>query len=258
MKKVPKSLKAVVITFIVGMLVPKLFDITGIALIDKVIWKILLSLAFNLATIIVGFLFSAKLIRNKVDGGKARISIYLLIVIIILCSTTSVLIFFKEVAKIVLIVIGMITFIVISVLILNYIFSIIDTKNKFKQTQIKTTYDHKNTNLITLVELNSKGNHLNNDNKSLSDPLIVNESSSKKETPIELKTILELWQEFDHSQKCLIITDEENPELKWVKIYKGPYPNGKFYGYVLMQNARNTVNGEIYNADRPSWRIYKE
>ena len=77
------------------MLIPKLFDITEIALFDKVIWKIVLSLAFNLATIAVGLLYSAKLIHGRVDGGKARISIYLIIVIIILCSASSILVFLK-------------------------------------------------------------------------------------------------------------------------------------------------------------------
>lgn len=48
MRKVPKSLQAIIITFIIGMFVPKIFDLTGIALVDKVFWKIILSLSFNL------------------------------------------------------------------------------------------------------------------------------------------------------------------------------------------------------------------
>ena len=104
MRKVPKSLQAIIITFIVGMFVPKIFDLTGIALVDKVLWKILLSLAFNVATIIVGILFSAKLLHGKVEGGKARISIFLLMVIILLCFSSSIIVFFKEVAKTVLVI----------------------------------------------------------------------------------------------------------------------------------------------------------
>lgn len=51
-RKVPKSLQAIIITLLVGMFLPKLISLTGVTLVDKVIWKIVLTLAFNLATII--------------------------------------------------------------------------------------------------------------------------------------------------------------------------------------------------------------
>ena len=57
MKKVPKSFQAIIVTLVVGMLLPKLLDFTGIILIDKILTKGLLSIAFNLATIIVGLVF---------------------------------------------------------------------------------------------------------------------------------------------------------------------------------------------------------
>ena len=75
---------------------------------------------------------------------------------------------------------------------------------------------------------------------------------------VELKTLYELWSERDIGKKCLTATNDENPDLEWVKIYKPPYADGKFYGYVLMNNAHNTVNGEIYFADRPIWRVVEK
>lgn len=259
MKKVPKSLKTIVVTFIVGMFIPKLFDITGIVLLDKVIWKVILTLAFNFSTIVVGFLYAVKLIRGKVDGGKARISIFLIVVIIILCSASSILVFLiKEVGKIVLIIIGIIALFAIGILILNYIFSIKGRKKDFKVSQIESIDKPKTIIGNSNDRSKSRQRDEKKETKQLSDILTLNDSCRRKETAIQLKTVYELWKEFDHSQKCLTITNDENPDLKWVKIYKPPYRNGKFYGYVMMQNAKNTVNGEIYFANRPIWMLYKE
>ena len=74
--------------------------------------------------------------------------------------------------------------------------------------------------------------------------------------PLLLIFIYELWKEKDVSEKCLTITNNDNPDLKWIKIYKPPYKNGKFYGYIMMMNAHNTVNGEIYFANEPIWKLY--
>ena len=68
MKKVPKSFQTILITLIVGMLLPKLIDFTGIIFIDKILTKGLLSIAFNLATIIVGVGFSIGLLKGKKEG----------------------------------------------------------------------------------------------------------------------------------------------------------------------------------------------
>ena len=37
MKKVPKSFQAIIVTLVVGMLLPKLIDFTGIIFIDKIL-----------------------------------------------------------------------------------------------------------------------------------------------------------------------------------------------------------------------------
>lgn len=68
------------------------------------------------------------------------------------------------------------------------------------------------------------------------------------------KTLYELWEKRNVTKKCLTATNDENPDLEWVKIYKPPYGNGKFYGFVKTNNARETVNGEIYFAERAIWR----
>lgn len=84
--------------------------------------------------------------------------------------------------------------------------------------------------------------------------IVKSPEENVRSAKLELKSLYELWDERDLSQKCLTATNDENPDLKWVKVYKPPYANGKFYGYVLMNNARNTVNGEIYYADKKIWR----
>lgn len=255
MRRVPKSLQAIIITFVVGMFVPKVAELTGIALVDKVFWKILLSLAFNASTIIVGILFSAKLLHGKVEGGKARISIFLTIVIILLCGSSSIIVFFKEVTKVVLIVLAVLAILAIAFLILNHIFAIRDRKTHFKNAQTHGIASLSNNKANTTTKRADVPNTLNV-KKSSDEQTIKNE----KARPVHnetLKTVKTLWQEFDHQTKYLVITNDVNPDLKWVKICKPQYGNGKFYGYIMMRNARNTVSGEIYYADRPIWKLYE-
>ena len=91
------------------------------------------------------------------------------------------------------------------------------------------------------------------------EPIAAQQSINKEvNQETSLKNLYELWREKPVGEKCLTATNHENPDLKWVKIYKPPYGNGKFYGYVLMNDARHTVNGEIYFADRKIWELVKE
>ena len=266
-QKVPKSIQAIIITFLVGMFLPKLISLTGVTLVDKVIWKIVLTLAFNLATIIVGVLFSTKLIHGKVEGGKARIIIYLLIIVVFLCSASSIIVFFTEVAKWALIVLGVIALGIILAIIFYYVFSVKKSKRHFKASQTKSI-----EKIADRKPVVAQTKRLAQSIPSQVKPVIKevttapqNDVSNNDEIDVRevkqprkpLKTILDLWTEKDPREKCLTITNEENPELKWVKIYKPPYSNGKFYGYVMMMNAHNTVNGEIYFADEPIWMLYK-
>ena len=69
----------------------------------------------------------------------------------------------------------------------------------------------------------------------------------------KLYTVEELWWQKNPSDKCITITNDDNPNLKWIKIYKPRYNDGNFYGYIKMDNARETVNGIVYFADQSIW-----
>lgn len=255
MKKNHKSLQAIIITVIVGMFIPKIIELTGINIVDKTIWKIVLTCLFNVSTIIVGFLYSVHLLHGKESGGKARITIFLVFVIIILCCSSIALSFVTRIAKIVSTILCIVAVVAICLLVIRLILSVKAKKREFKTSQ---TYS---IELQTDEVVNVK-----NDNKKIKQSTDKNERNKEavdstqkiKQQGKELKTIFELWQEFDHKTRCLTVTNSENPDLRWVKIYKPPYRNGKFYGYIKMQNARDTVSGEIYYADRPIWSLYKE
>lgn len=269
-RKVPKSIQAIIITFLVGMFLPKLVSLTGVTLVDKVLWKIMLTVSFNMATIIVGVLYSVKLIHGKVDGGKARITLHFAIIVILLCTATSILAFIKEVAKWVLISLSVIALLFILAIIVNYLLSATDKEKKFKRSQAKSVEIKKQKeNAIHHEEkLNTNADQkIKTAEQNQQKPFAVNESEKliiatntirtiQKDQP-KRKTIYELWFEKNDSEKCLTVTNDENPDLRWVKIYHAPYGDGKFYGYVMMMNARNTVHGEIYFADEPIWMLYK-
>ena len=51
----------------------------------------------------------------------------------------------------------------------------------------------------------------------------------------------------------MCIRDSSNSNLKWVKIYNPPHKDGRFFGYIMMKNARNTFYGEIYYANKKIW-----
>ncbi len=263
MKKVPKSFQAIIVTLVVGMLVPKILEITGISLIDKLIIKGGLTLAFSLATLIVGALFSVGFLSGKRQGGKARIVIYLALVAVMIASASSIIVVLTEISKVVLSILSIVAIISISVLIICVFKKLNKTKKDFRTTQAATINNNKPVTLST-TPLKKRV-----DNESTENDAIRTQTVHKKDASVksqyacniqtankqELKTLYELWREKDPNTKCLTVTNDENHDLRWVKIYKPPYKNGKFYGYVLMNNARNTVNGEIYFADRHIWRI---
>lgn len=83
MKKTPKSLRAILITLVVGMLLPNIFTLTGNMLVDKLSFKIILSTIFAVSTLAVGCLYSLKIIKGRSTGGRARIAIYLTLVFLL-------------------------------------------------------------------------------------------------------------------------------------------------------------------------------
>ncbi len=287
-KKPSKSIQTIIITLFAGMIIPKIFDISGNALLDKFLWKGVLSVSFSLATVIVGALYAGKFISGKVAGGKSRVSIYFILIGILASVASGICAFIREISPIISIVLSSVTVIAISLLILKLIKYCVKVRKDFKRTQEMSLVKNEKlkSNSITSV------NHriiLAEENISAESSKTTTEDSVPKsiykteienndifnslKTPTEKtpcltaintidvdcktnKTLFELWNERDVNKKCLTATNDENPDLKWVKIYKPPYPNGKFYGYVMMCNAHNTVNGEIYFADRAIWRIY--
>lgn len=255
MRKVPKSLQAIIITMLFGMFIPKVFEITGVSLFDKMMIKGILSLAFSAATICVGALFSTHILRDRVAGGKSRIFLYIVFTIIFLSCISTVISFIQSVSHIIFYVLTGITAVLILILIVWLLIKTISAKKDFKITQEKSVIhsQKKNETDSNRIQQNSlpAAHYIP---RSLS-VLSSNKNIKLHESDRKLKTLYELWFEKDEKQKCLMATNDENPDLKWIKIYKPPYANGKFYGYILMNNARNTVSGEIYFADRKIWRV---
>lgn len=261
-KKPSKSIQAIIITLIAGMIIPKIFDISGNALLDKFLWKGVLSVSFSVATIIVGMLYAGKFITGKVAGGKSRISIYFILIAIFASVASAVCAFVREISPVVKIVLASVTILAITLLIVKLIRFCFKVKKDFKITQERSVTKKEFSGPVlpihkvpvvekkvatSIIVSNVEGNSTQNlETHSSSCDVVCNENKGK--------TLFELWEEKDISEKCLTATNDENPDLKWVKIYKSPYSNGKFYGYVMMCNAHNTVNGEIYFADRPIWR----
>jgi hypothetical protein len=262
-KKPSKSIQAIIITLIAGMIIPKIFDISGNALLDKFLWKGVLSASFSVATIIVGLLYAGRFITGKVAGGKSRISIYFILIAIFASAASAVCAFIREISPILKMVLALITILAITLLIVKLIRFCFKVKRDFKITQERSVTKKESPDTVLPVHeslvvenkvstISTVASNVEKDSAQTAEiPLSFHGDICNK---IEGKTLFELWGEKDISEKCLTATNDENPDLKWVKIYKPPYPNGKFYGYVMMCNAHNTVNGEIYFADRSIWR----
>lgn len=177
---------------------------------------------------------------------------------LILCFSSTIAVFFDIVGKIVAGILGFVTLLLIIYFIVKVSTTCSKTKNEFKHSQINSVQE-KPKNIVTakvqVVEPKPR--------KSISDeiekePIAESQPINKEfQHNASLKNLYELWREMPAGEKCLTATNHENPDLKWVKIYKPPYGNGKFYGYVLMKNARHTVNGEIYFANRKIWELVK-
>lgn len=255
MKKVPKSLQAIIVTLFFGMLLPNIFSLSGNALIDKITWKIVLTSIFSLSTFVVGLLYSSKLLKGKVAGGKARIVIYIFIIIMLCSLAMPFLVAFAEAVQWIIYLLGAIISLCIIIIIINLINKIFVRKKTFKETQNNSFKTYiKNCEKLNVTPIATKEVSQKENNIQSQQPLRANNAILKQDEEIKLFTLLELWNMRDVTKKCLTATNDENPDLKWVKVYKSQYSNGKFYGYVLMKDARNTVNGEIYFADCKIWR----
>lgn len=256
MKKVSKSFQAIVATTIVGILIPKLVEITGVQLFDKLIIKILLSLAFFVATVAVGILYNFGVLKNRREGGKARIVIYLIIVIAIFGSTASILSFIQVVSEIVLyIAIGIAILVTLIFLCVILKLALSSKKDAKQVNRLPHSYE---------IVVSDEKKQIKLSEENVVEPVVI--QYREEYTPVqdvysekqkELKTIDELWKEKDPGAKCLTVTNDENPEFLWAKIYKPKYADGKYYGYVKMKHAYETVNGEIYFSNRRIWKLFE-
>lgn len=278
-KKPTKSIQAIIITLAAGMLLPKVFDISSNALVNKFLWKGLITLSFSISTVAVGVLYAGKFIKGRVAGGKSRISIFLILLALFASLSSAICAFIREISSIIVMVLSSISILAMTLLIAKLITYCFGIKRHFKRTQEESLSIKETAVTQNMLRKNVRGGktttivpHKTPEIKTIPKKTIDAEKISSttlviKTTPItqtptiscpksENKTLFELWREKSTDEKCLTVTNDENPNLKWVKIYKPPYRNGKFYGYVMMCNAYNTVSGEIYYADRPIWRRY--
>lgn len=256
MKK--KSIQALIIVLIVGIMLPKIYKISSINLINKGIWKLLINFAFTLSTVVIGFSYKVGAVRNRKEVGIARIKLFLLIILFLCASVSTLVTLYSYFVKILMVILGII--IVAGLIYILYIsirkLSNFEKKNKhdfnyerFKKS--KNIYlDYKYLNSVT----NTNRNLTIANQKELIKPELKKNYDVLPAIEIsKYNTIEELWKQKDPKAKCITISNCENENLKWVKIYKNRYGDGNFYGYVMMNNARETVNGIIYYSDRPIW-----
>lgn len=276
MKKVKKSIQAILITFVVGALVPRIFSLSDFGLVNKLAWKGLLGAAFGIATFLVGILYSCHLISGKRSGGKTRIGIYISIVLILCCAAPMLALVVATMSKIVAAILAFAMMCGLTYLICK----LIKWLSKKKQPEARSigcsaknqeTKSHDNTS----IENNIQNTVVSGDVKSqiiesctIEKTTITEQSTCEREEVTGLQpaveylenydacyTLYELAMYHDFESGCMTVTNDENPDLKWVKIYKPCYGNGKFYGYVMMNNAHHSVNGEIFFANRPIWYL---
>lgn len=276
LKKVKKSIQAILITFVVGALVPRIFSLSDFGLVNKLAWKGLLGAAFGIATFLVGILYSCHLISGKRSGGKTRIGIYISIVLILCCAAPMLALVVATMSKIVAAILAFAMMCGLTYLICK----LIKWLSKKKQPEARSigcsaknqeTKSHDNTS----IENNIQNTVVSGDVKSqiiesctIEKTTITEQSTCEREEVTGLQpaveylenydacyTLYELAMYHDFESGCMTVTNDENPDLKWVKIYKPCYGNGKFYGYVMMNNAHHSVNGEIFFANRPIWYL---
>ena len=265
-----KSIQAIIITTVIGLIIPRLISLSDVGIINKLAWKGLLGGTFSLATLIVGILYSCHLLHGKVSGGKARISIFIVAVLVLCVSAPAIATIIGVTTKVIIAIIAT----AIAIAMIFGIYKLISWfRGKTNHNIISPHQQTSNDNIKVCIPATNQRNltkatQCNTTNLSqkaipeVHQNKIVNDQPIQAETKKEIictldreRTLYELAMEHDFSTGCMTVTNDENPDLKWVKIYKSWYANGKFYGYIMMNNAHRTVNGEIYFADRPIWRL---
>ena len=277
MKKAKKSTQAILITFIVGAIVPRIFSLSDFGLVNKLAWKGLLGSAFGIATFLVGILYSCHLISGKRSGGKTRIGIYISIVLILCCATPMLALLFSTMSKVVVAILAIALMCGVTYLICKLI-KWLSKSTRAKENPPKVVAKNNESilqnEIITSNRIQSNSVSCEVKTETYKPPIVIEQTTQETssvepiETPKDFQpsieyvedsdahyTLYELAMCHDFESGCITATNDENPDLKWVKIYKPCYGNGKFYGYVMMNNAHRSVNGEIYFANRPIWYL---
>lgn len=253
-----KSKKAIIVVSIVSIILPIICKISNISLINKRIWKTLINFAFALSTIFIGCLYKVRAIRTRKEGGVLRIRLFLLIILLLCANISTLISLYKLFGKVLMAIFG-----IILVIGSTYIFY--NGRIKKSKFDNKRKYDFNFENIkkceSIYLDCNDSNSTINidknvivqNQSVSINSELNKNYDIFKVIKTSKYKTIEELWEQKDPNAKCITISNCENENLKWVKIYKNRYSDGNFYGYVKMNNAAKTVNGIIYYSDRPIW-----
>lgn len=219
--------------YIIGLLIGAI-AFSGIAIVDDIIIKISMAVASSLAFTIVGSFYSAGLITSRVEGGKARMIIFVVLLFFLLYIFTQIakgIIWLFSFPMWVYIVILLFS---ITLLILVMLYKDKKTKEKYKQE-------------IVVESQVSKSNAITQD--------ITNNVVEK---PIEqLKTIRELLSNEDEKNYIKAYhNDPHSPGLEYVKVYKSALKYSKIKGYIKMDNA-TAFWGDVYFAEDKRWIIYE-
>ena len=216
-RKISVSIDMKIWKWLIGLFVGAV-ALTGCKFIDKLIWKGFIAISFYIATLIVGVMYSLKLLVTKKDGGKARLFIFVM-VLFFLYSVFDVIVTF-------LTSIDLRVYILVSAILLGVIVII-----------WSYSYCKQKKDLITEVD-EFKKNETN----------IINEVQEHS-----FFTLTELWEKYkDNLINKKIRTSRQG--VDFVKIKKSPYGK-KFYGDIKFSNNNLPYNGEIYYSQNKVWYI---
>ena len=192
--------------------------LTGCKFIDKLIWKGFIAISFYAATLIVGVLYSLKLLVTRKEGGEARLGIFVIVLFFLYSIFDAIITFLAS--------IDLWIYILVCVVLLGIIVSV-----------WSYSYCKQKKDLITKVE------KFENNKQDTTD-------ENKEQA---LFTLNELWKKYGE----ILINRKIRTTRKgvdFIKIKKGPYCK-KFYGDIKFSNNNLPYNGEIYYSQNKVWYI---
>lgn len=216
-RKISVSIDMRIWKWLIGLFIGAI-ALTGCKFIDKLIWKGFIAISFCAATLIVGVLYSLKLLVTRKDGGKSRLGIFIIVLFFLYSIFDAIITFLAS--------IDLWIYILVCVVLLGIIVSV-----------WSYSYCKQKKDLITKVEeFENNGSAIKNEIKEQS-----------------LFTLIELWEEYKEGliNKKIRTTRKG---VDFIKIKKGPYCK-KFYGDIKFLNNNLPYNGEIYYSQNKVWYI---